>query len=138
MALTQEQRSELLRRADELRTEVSSLTAEHDAAVQDKSTDLHDAKLIAEVMNLEVQRDGAAARLEAVTTSSDQAFQIMQAAIERQAAEQTSAESTPTPSPDPLPESVELVEPPVDVPVDAPTEPATPASVGKIKNGGNR
>lgn len=104
MALSPEQRQQLLSRADGLRTEVSALEAERDAAVTDKSQEVQDAKLIAEVVNLEARRDVAEQQRDAVSVGTDQALQIMEAAIKAQEEQARQAESTPTVSPDFTPE----------------------------------
>jgi len=86
MTLSPEKRAELLRQAGELRTEVSSLTAERDLALEEASQSIHDAKLVAEVMGLARQRDAAEAERDAAVNTTDDALAAMQAAVEAQEA----------------------------------------------------
>lgn len=85
MTLNPEQRAQLLARAGQLRTEVSALTSERDAAFQENAAAVNDAKLIAEVVGLERQAEEAKRQRDAAVNSTDDALLIMQQAIERQA-----------------------------------------------------
>lgn len=99
MTLSTEQRQQLLRRSGELRTEVSSLTAERDAALTESSQTVNDAKLIAEVIGLEAQRNAAAAERDRAVNSTESALEIMEAAIAdqiRTTALQNAGSSAPT------------------------------------------
>ena len=98
MSLSPEERDALRRRADELRTEVSSLTAERDAAFIAQSDSINDAKLVAEVMGLEAQRDAAEKQRDEAVNSTEDAMRIMQEAMEQQeltAARQNAGSSEP-------------------------------------------
>lgn len=141
MSLSPEQRAALRHRTEELRTEVSSLTAERDAALTDQSQAIDDAKLLGEVLRLEQERDAAAAQRDAVVGTTTDAMAVMQAAIDaedqahpQQVIEIPTVEVVPDEKVEPEPEPV-----PVDAPVEVPAEaPASPSTVAKQKNGGNR
>jgi hypothetical protein len=84
MTLNPEQRARLLARANELRTEVSALTSERDAAFAESAAAVADAKLLAEVAGLQRQRDAAAEQRDAAVNSTEDALLLMQEAIETQ------------------------------------------------------
>lgn len=83
MTLSPEMREQLRRRTEELRTEVSSLTAERDAAFLESSNNQDDAKLIAEVHRLEREAEVARAERDRAVNSTDDAMKIMIEAIEK-------------------------------------------------------
>jgi hypothetical protein len=84
MTLSPEMRQQLLARAGELRTEVTSLTAERDAALLENSQSREDAKLIAEVQALEAQAEEARRQRDLAVNDTDAALAIMQRTLEEQ------------------------------------------------------
>lgn len=84
MTLSPEMRQQLLARAGELRTEVTSLTAERDAALLENSQSREDAKLIAEVQALEAQAAAARQQRDQAVNDTDAALAIMQRTLEEQ------------------------------------------------------
>jgi uncharacterized protein (UPF0335 family) len=85
MTLSSEQRQQLRAEAERLRTEVSSLVDERDAAFRDQAQDLEDAKLVTEILRLQKQRDEAERLRDAAVGSTGDALAVMQAAIDAQA-----------------------------------------------------
>ncbi len=84
MTLNPETREQLLRRADELRTEVSSLTAERDAALAAQSDSIADTKLIAEVTRLQREADAAREDRDRAVVGTEEAIRIMESEVLRQ------------------------------------------------------
>jgi hypothetical protein len=80
MPLSDAERAALRGRAQSLRAEVSSLTDERDKNVQDAATERRDAKLLAEVVGLEQQRDSAAESRDRAAGSVEDAAALMEAA----------------------------------------------------------
>lgn len=114
--MSPEERAALVRMAEGLRTEISDLTAERDAARVNHAASADDARLIAEVKALSDKRDAAQAeRDEAV--SATEAIDIMRKLLDEEA-----TKATP------------LVEPPVEPSVEAPVQ----AESAKITKGGSR
>lgn len=135
MTLSPEMRQQLLARAGELRTEVTSLTAERDAALTDQSQSVEDAKLIAEVQRLEHQAEEARRQRDYAVNNTGAAVEIMERLIQEQAARDAAsapAEGTTKPGGDLRPEEQ-------DTTVDAAVESVdTSRSTARNKNGGSR
>lgn len=112
MHLSPEDRAALRARANELRTEVSALTAERDAAFAENAQVVEDTKLIAEVAGLERLRDAAEAERNVAVSSTDDALAAMLAAVEREQAKTTALQNAGTSSPDTAPRTdAELLQP---------------------------
>lgn len=123
MTLSSEQRQLLLAQAGELRADVSSLTAERDAALVEKAQELEDAKLVGEVLRLQRERAEALRQRDIAVNSTAGALDIMQAAIEEQmAANQPIEVSTPEERP------VESPALPDEAPIDSTTTKKTGGS----------
>lgn len=99
MTLSSEQRQELQAKVSELRIEVASLADQREAAFRDQNQSLEDAKLIAEVVRLQKERDEAEALRDQAINSTQDALAIMQQAIETQVAAQHEVEPEAEPDP---------------------------------------
>lgn len=135
MTLSTEQRALLLQNANRLREEVSVLTSERDAAYVENAQALEDAKLIAEVVRLERERDDAERLRDAAVNSTEDALAVMQKAIDEQVA---ASQNVPPPAVEtPVmtnEERVGLSDKPVET-----DKPAESASINdKGTKGGNR
>lgn len=129
MTLSPEMREQLRQKAEELRTEVSSLTAERDAALVDKSNDIADAKLIAEVQRLEQTADAARRDRDQAVNGTDEAMRLMIQAVEDQGkARAEKAEA----------EKAEAVKVEADSKEESPEPDAKSESAPVKKQGGNR
>jgi hypothetical protein len=79
--LSPEEREALARRAANLRTEISDLTAERDAARASNAASADDARLIAEVRGLEVKAEQAKAERDQAVGAAE-AIVLMREAME--------------------------------------------------------
>ncbi len=80
MALTDAERAALRGRAEGLRAEVTSLQDERDKHLSEAATERRDAKLLAEVVRLESQRDAAEESRNRAAGSVEDAAALMEAA----------------------------------------------------------
>jgi hypothetical protein len=102
--MSPEERAALVRHAESLRTEISDLTAERDAARAAQSASAEDARLIAEVQALSTKRDEAQAERDQAVSATE-AIDIMKKLLDDEEAKRA--------------EEVKLVDPPVEAPIQA-------------------
>lgn len=101
--MSPEERAALVRHAESLRTEISDLTAERDAARVANATSADDARLIAEVQALSEKRDAAQAERDQAVSAND-AIDIMQKMLADEEAKRAAEQPVAPPSEDlPLP-----------------------------------